>query len=206
MYNCSKLGENDYNCSLSESDKLPNNIVYFFSLNYIGTKIVHENQELPLQKQYISDIYYFSFGDKSNIFYQKWKTIKYTENKGIIGALSFGKSKEYYGGVMMNDKMAIVDLPEELENRFKVRGMKILCGIIIYGPSVNIFDKYNRSKKTILELISNICSLSLTIYNVFIFIYCGFFSNNFDNYKIIEKILSKRKKVISAKRQHILYV
>mgnify|MGYP006916285257 CR=1 FL=1 len=71
-YKCSKLGENDYNCSL-KSDKLPNSIVYFFSLNYTGTKIVHENQELPLQKQYISDIYYFSFDDKSNIFIKNGK-------------------------------------------------------------------------------------------------------------------------------------
>ena len=96
----------------------------------------------------------------------------------------------------MNDKMAIADMPEGWENGFKVRGMKILCGITIYGPSVNFLDNYTRSKKIILEPISNICSLSLTIYGIFIFIYCGFFSNNFDNYKIVEKILSKNKRTL----------
>ena len=188
-YNCSKLGENDYDCSLRESDKSPD-MLYFFYLNYSGTKIVHEDRELPLQNKFISDYHFFSFGDNVNIYSQKWKTIKYKEDKGIFGVFNFnGKSKEYYGGMIMNDKMAVVDMPEDLINSYKVRGMKILCNIQIHYSWVNFLDNYTRSKKTILEPISNICSLSLTIYSIFNFIYCGFFSSNFDNYKIIEKIL-----------------
>ena len=62
------------------------------------------------------------------------------------------------------------------------------------GDDNNYFDYYSRTKKGIFDPISSICSLCLTIYNGFIFAFCGFYSNNFDNYKIIEKILSKVKK------------
>ena len=67
---------------------------------------------------------------------------------------------------------------------------------MIYVPyyQESFSDNYIRTRKTIFDPISNICSLCLTIYNVFIFIFCGFYSNNFDNYKIIEKILLQNKK------------
>ena len=118
-YNCSKLGEKDYDCSLRESDKSPDTIYYFY-INYTGTKIVHEDQELPLQKKYIFEGFYFSFGENMNNFYQKWKTIKYKEDKGIFGALNFiGKPKEYYGGAIINDKMAIMDIPDYWQNSYK---------------------------------------------------------------------------------------
>ena len=197
-YNCEKSGENDYDCSIRESDKEPDgdNIFYLFSLNYTGTKIEHNNKEFPLQKNYNSEYYYFNFDDKIKYFIQKWKTIKYTEDKGIFG--TFGnlieKPKEYYGGVIMNDKMIIANLPEEWKNKFNKKGKKILCVIKIGYSWINYLDNYTRIKKIILEPISELCSLSLTIYNIFIFVYCRFFSNNFDNYKIIEKILSKSKR------------
>ena len=65
-YNCEKLGENDYDCSIRESDKASdeNNKFYIFSLNYTGTKVDHNNKELPLQKNYISEYYYFTFDEK----------------------------------------------------------------------------------------------------------------------------------------------
>ena len=102
-YNCEKLGENDSDCSIRESDKEPDadNMFYLFSLNYTGTKVDHHNTKLPLQNNYVSEYFYFSFDDKINYFLQKWKTIKYTEDKGIFGTFEnlVGKPKEYYGGV-----------------------------------------------------------------------------------------------------------
>ena len=140
VYRCSKLGKNDIDCSLRESDK-SSDVIYYFNINYTGTKIVHQIQELPLQEKFISDFYYFSFGESMNYYYQKWKTIKYKEDKGIFGALNFiGKSKEYYGGVMVNDKMAVADMPEDFINEYKAQGKKILCGIEIKYSSVNFLE------------------------------------------------------------------
>ena len=47
------------------------------------------------------------------------------------------------------------------------------------------------NERSIFDPIANICSLALTIYNAFILVFCGFYSNNYDNYKIVKKILSK---------------
>ena len=73
-YKCEKLGENDYDCSIRESDKEPNteNIYYVFSLNYTGTKIVHD-KKFPLQNNFISEYFYFSFDDKIKYFLQNGK-------------------------------------------------------------------------------------------------------------------------------------
>ena len=84
----------------------------------------------------------------------------------------------------MNDKIFMADLPEESKNYFYDYGIRLLCYISFDYSWVNFLDNYTRTKKVIFEPISDICSLSLTIYNEFIFVYCGFFSNNYDNYLI----------------------
>ena len=67
----------------------------------------------------------------------------------------------------------------------------------------NYIDLYSRTKIGIFDPIANICSLALTIYNGFIFVFCGYFSNNYDNFKIIEKILSKRGKPYNKRNERI---
>ena len=95
----------------------------------------------------------------------------------------------------MRDYLSIiVDIPETGKDMEKM-GFKYLGIVEVQsGDDNNYFDYYSRTKKGIFDPISSICSLCLTIYNGFTFAFCGFYSNNFDNYKIIEKILSKNKK------------
>ena len=185
-YNCSKLGNNSYDCSLRENINLP---FYIFSLNYTGFKTEHQNVESPLQKNYISEYFFFTNDEKIINFYQKWKIIKYKDN-----------NKEYYGGVIINDKMAIANMPDYYKNTYQ-KGRRLLCIIQIDYSWMNYFDDYTRSKKTIIEPISNISSLSMTFYGAFIFIYCSFFSNSFDNYIIIEKMLNKNERPILKNRE-----
>ena len=54
------------------------------------------------------------------------------------------------------------------------------------------FDYYSRKKIGISDPIANICSLANTLYSIFNFVFGIFYSNSFDNYKIIEKIISKK--------------
>ena len=176
-YNCEKLDENNYNCSLGENANLP---FYLFYLNYTSYKTEHPHEEFPLQKQYMSEFFYFSDNEQMIIFLQKWKTIKYNDDR-----------KEYYGGVIINDKMIIGDISGGWENFFIGNGKRILCCIKIEYSWVNYVDNYIRTKTTLFNVISGICSLCLTIYNGFIFVYCFFYARKYDNYKIIEKILLK---------------
>jgi len=71
----------------------------------------------------------------------------------------------------------------------------------VFNPNEKITDTYTRKKKGIFDPISLICSLSLTVYNGFIFVFCTFYSYNFDNYKVIENILSKNRKPLLKKKE-----
>ena len=58
---------------------------------------------------------------------------------------------------------------------------------------LNSYDEYKRTKISILDVIADICSLSMTIFTGFIFCFSNYYSNSFDNYEIMDKILSKDK-------------
>ena len=127
----------------------------------------------------------------------RWKTIKYIEERGIMGIFDdwFGISNEYYGGAFMDPITFNTDIPERFKEFEEKYGLKILTYIMINrNDPNNYYDLYSRTKKGIFDPISSICSLALTLYNGFVFIFCNYYSNNFDNYKIIEKILAKNKK------------
>ena len=57
----------------------------------------------------------------------------------------------------------------------------------------NSYDQYKRKKVSFFDIVANICSLSLTIFNGFVFVFYNFYSKKYDNYVIIENILSKKK-------------
>ena len=170
--------------------------MYGFTFNYTGTKVDHQ-KEKPLTTEFMQDSILFSISDKKLYSYLKWKTIKYTEEKGIASRLYdliMGESDKIYGGFFINPLSYTVEMPEADKNMEKM-GFKYLGLVQMQrGDDNNYFDYYTRTKKGIFDPISSICSLSLAIYNGFIFAFCKFYSNNFDNYKIIEKILSKNTK------------
>jgi len=60
-------------------------------------------------------------------------------------------------------------------------------------PDYNKIEMYKRTRVSILDAIADICSLSSMILEIFSFIFRHFYEKNFDNYKIIENILSKEK-------------
>ena len=164
--------------------------------NYTGHKVDHQNSESPLKQEYFQTGFGFSINEQMSFYYLRWKTIKYVEERGIAGMFDswFGITNEYYGGVFMDPLMFNIDISETFkqleQNRTKVLGY---YAIDKYETD-NYYDLYSRTKKGIFDPIANICSLALTVYNGFIFVFCGYYSNNFDNYKIVEKILAKNRK------------
>ena len=74
-------------------------------------------------------------------------------------------------------------------------------GLIHFFLNNSNWDHYKRTKKSILDTFSNICSLGLTIYNVFKNGFLLLYSSNFNNYKIIQTILSgKVEKLKQSKK------
>ena len=83
--------------------------------NYTGSKINHQNEESPIEKENICEIYDFVINDKILIYELKWKNIKYNEEKGFFGRLGniFGTTpNEFYGGEFMTPKFITVDTPK----------------------------------------------------------------------------------------------
>ncbi len=90
-------------CELNDEEKEHNKLfnAYEITFNYTGQKVDHQNSESPLKKEYIQNDFMFSINDKMSFSQLKWKTIKYTEERGLLGMFDdwFGISNEYYGGV-----------------------------------------------------------------------------------------------------------
>ena len=185
-------------CELNDQEKEYNKFInaYQMTLNYSGQKVDHQNSESPLKNEFIQEDFVFNINDRMTVTMLRWKTIKYTEERGMAGLFDnlFGISNEFYGGSLMDPINFNIEV-SELFKKFETEGLKILSYISMdKETSNNYFDNYSRTKKGIFDPISSICSLALTVYNGFIFVFCGYYSNNFDNYKIVERVLSKSKK------------
>ena len=192
FYKC--LETEDNNCTIREEDQVNFNL-YNIIINYTGFKIEHQNGDTPIVKDIVYDLYRITLNDKlffSNLY---WKIIKYTEEKGFLGAIEklFGKNEVFYGGEFTNEIIYVdkFDYFKEIERRTK---SKIFGVFQVITDNETLFDTYIRKKIGIFDYISNICSLSLTIYNITAFLFCGYYSNSFDNYKIIDNILLKNQK------------
>ena len=199
MYKCP---DNYTNCTLREEDKPHSLNLYDVILNYTGFKLDHQSEN-PLQKTYIQEEFLFSFSNKVTLNLLKWKTIKYIEEKGLFGTFEkniFGKSNELYGGQIISYQNLDFNREEIFGRIEKEYNSKIIYLFTVYNLFEKITDTYTRKKKGIFDPISLICSLSLTVYNGFIFAFCTLYSKNFDNYKVIESILSKNRKPLLKKK------
>ena len=98
--------------------------MYGLRLNYSGVKIDHQNDESPLINEYREIKIPLIFDDNINIQLLKWKTIKYTEEKGLFGTFEkkiLGKSNDYYGGEILYDQKLTIDrqqIIDDLEKEF----------------------------------------------------------------------------------------
>ena len=64
-----------------------------------------------------------------------------------------------------------------------------------------LYEDYKRKENSFWNSIPNIFSLWLSLYNGFKFVFAKLYSKNFDNYKIMESVLSKQKKLQINKKQ-----
>ena len=78
-----------------------------------------------------------------------------------------------------------------------------IIGLFQYKIDFNHSDEYTRTKKSFLDLISSVFSLCLGVFNFLTIFLTGFYANNFDNYKIVEKILYNIKNVKSEQHAKI---
>ena len=142
-------------------------------------------------KYYIQRRFDFSHIYWKNIEFE-WNVIKYKKDKGISLLIDKiqKKSDEYVGGylnyynsyyIYSNVSASFLDWPDvyRLLANIKNRG---------FGDRIVV---YKRNKKQIFDLIASIGALCSTFFTIFSKIF-NYYSKNFDNYKIIEKLLTKK--------------
>jgi len=125
-----------------------------------------------------------------------WENIRYKEEISGFSKLYYdliGKEIVFHAGqISLNSDSYILDntfLGYEKNKTSKLLGEVNLLNIL------DIITEYKRKKVSKLDLLANIGALSSTIYGIFIKLFSLIYSKNFDNYKIIDKILSQKLKI-----------
>jgi hypothetical protein len=178
------------------------NFWHYFEIKYQGFKLQHQ-ESIPLITNesdiYFKEEYPFSL-DKTTVNVISWQILKYIENRGVYGLFDgiLKRRNEYTSGYIASDYAISKDKPMEMF------GMKLLS-IVLIENKFEKYAEYRRKKNDILDLIANIGSLFSTFFSVFAFIF-KFYSNYIDNYQIIEKLLSKAKKMNIFKKNEIINI
>ena len=174
------------------------------NMKYNGFILDHQNQSLPLyQTNNYSMKKSIDFTNgKHKIFILRFRAVKYKEDAGFLKLWNNLKNKkdeesQKIIGLKYNseDNYFTDDFLPYEETNFTINGTKYKgLGDINTYLDYEHYEEYKRTKKNILDTISNICSLSLTIFNV-LSVCINFYSQNFNNYKIIEKILENKNTI-----------
>jgi hypothetical protein len=106
----------------------------------------------------------------------------------------------YIGGHFQRDENRIVS------KGTNVNGNRLMLRFYVIGTRYRnyfLYEDYKRKENSILDYLADIFSLSNSLYQIISFVYTRIYSNNFDQYKIIDNILLSNKKVKISKNQKI---
>ena len=204
LYDC--LNNTKENCII-DKNLLYNNYLTFV-LHYNGYILDHQNKASPLYRYEngLGNIYRFPL-DESKEYRNTWSIIKYKEEKGFFSFFDLiNNQDEDYGkyiGIRQSSSK-IIDIKDPFYNSTFIKQSYIILGIVGFELDFHHYEEYQRTPKSLLTTLSNICSLGMTVFNGFCLIFRSIYSNNFDNYKILEKILfnnqTKNKKDVNNKK------
>ena len=195
LYKCDLINETSktFNCSLRDEDLDKNHSNFFnlydLNINFLGYYCDHQNPVSPIMREQDYETFLFSINNNIDYYKFNWEIIKYEEEKSFSGL--FGGPNIYYGGFFTRSIQYSV--PEEGPIEYPRNSgeyYKVVTVLQFERKNFAYYENYIREKISIFDAIANICSLIITIYGIITFIFCGFYSNSFDNYKIVEKIIS----------------
>ena len=181
---------NDSKCTYKEEGSTSSNPNIIYNLEVPFQKIEHQNKTKPISddKIFNRNIQYLSnFKTTMNLFLD-WRLIIYKEKKGISRLFDrlFDTKSEYFTGSY--DMGEMNTLPSQIIY-FRGNYYRSLFSVDSRNHH-QFYELYKRKKITELDVLSSIISLIIPIRMVFIIVY-RFYSKNFDNYKLIETLLSQ---------------
>ena len=192
-------------CTIRYEDKIHVTSYYLF-FGYQGFSIEHQNPENPIQPLTFGDFWLntVQFLENTNIVYLNWEIIEYEEEKGVFGKTfdnTMGKSNTYYAGDYKTKHTFTDDghmrfLPQTYWNVKDPDGNSFILLLYLQSlPNYKEYEKYTRKKVSVLDILANIASLSSTALNLMGLVYGILYAENYNNYKIIENILTKKLKI-----------
>ena len=204
LYKCIN---NEQNC---EIDKKDNRIFYKLVLGH-NTFDIDPQSDIPIKRSDHARWYEFTFNpDIKLIITGKWTIIRYENIKGFFDIFKNKTENDdikeddiYIGGKYQNFDKDILDdgLSAIYKNdtrylmRFEISNVN-MSNIILY-------EDYKRKKNSILDVLADVFSLWISLYNGFSFLITKLYSKNFDKYKIIENILLNQKEKHSKNKNQV---
>jgi hypothetical protein len=192
------------NCSLREEDR---GLSYTIRFEYSSYIISHQDENSPInQIQDLWNVMEFEFSFDTTIKKNlEWQIIKYKEKGGL-----FSEGKEYIAGSMKSGdilhlnclRIFIYDEPYFRWDLDSLDTYVLLYEIKVHNK-FEYYDEYIRTKISWLTIFSNSLSLWLSLYNGFTVAFSLLYADNFNNYKIIQNILSKVNKVEPKNKNNI---
>ena len=197
LYNCA-----DMKCDIREEDLKGSSsfepVFYFnFRHSYYDFNLQDDDEPIKLNEKLTNYIEGFNpeIGQCLDYFWQPGKVI---DEQGILDKF-IGYKKESVGGSFSHSSLSTIKTSIYNADDFTVNGKKLnfkgIFKVLYIFNCVNQYDdyiEYKRKKISVFDLICNICSLALTIFNLFKLGFSILYSSSFDNYKIIDRILSTR--------------
>ena len=191
-YKCDNTTNDPSKCIRDEDKIDEKGRSYYLHMLYKGYNLTHQDPESPIKKSDEYTLKQLQFLENTNIIYLNWGLIEYEEEKGIF-AKSFDrirkKSNIFYGADFKSEEVFTDD--GHVQNLYKQQGYRVLLLLEIHLDESQ-YDRYTRKENSILDVLANICALSSTILNLITLAYGVLYSQNYDNYKIVENILSKK--------------
>ena len=200
MYRC-----NGTDCTIRGKDKID---IYSYDLimQYQGYSLEHQNPEKPIQILQ-GDNYWFEdihFLENTNMYFYNWKLIEYEEEEGIFEKTyseMAGKSSTYYGGdyrswQVFTDDGHVRNLPNTLWQIKDEDGNHFI--ILLYFesfPDYTEYERYTRKEISFLDVLADVTALASSVLDLMALAYGFLYSQNYDNYKIIENILTNKMKI-----------
>ena len=189
---------NDSNCSSLDSWNASD---YSYSLIgpsltiYYKSFIIDHQGNTPLQiKDEFEDLYMIFPFDPFYLHSGKytWKNIIYNEKKGISNILLKQKENYHYGFIEDNSRILTTFTLDEPKFDEKLGNYTLDVARAYLDINYNSYIECNRKKNSFLDVIAKIGSLFST-FNFFFCFFYNFYSKNFNNYKLIDKILNIKK-------------
>ena len=186
---------------------IPRNVTLSEDIENFDYLLVYEcpDDECNIQEEVYPDYIYSDIGYEEDCFNLQEDNPLYKCNSRIRLTISFRifntilvffedtiiTTKELFGekNVSFTSPKNYYVFPSQINMTIEQGNKKYKpLGEIIFGHNFMNHEHYTRTKKSFMDTLSSICSLAMTIFNTIKTGFLLLYSNNFDNYKIVQSL------------------